>query len=148
MNKGLTYVLIFALVLLICYVLYYIITMVSVKHESSENKENKEKFSEPTIAKRNKIIGFFMSGCPYCVQFKPVFDNVLSDYIQNEKFNKDWSVSTEDDTRIAKTEYNITSFPSVVIIKNGKVVEVKSGSMKEDAFRKFVKSFFDHEEYV
>ena len=142
MNKVLTYVLIFFLVLLICYVIYYIFKMVNIKKEEHEKDE---KFSQPTvpIASRNKIIGFFMSGCPYCVQFKPVFDKVVSEYTEKEKFNKDWSVSTDDDTRQAKTDYNITSFPSVVIIQNGKVVEVKAGSMKEDDFRQFLNKYIE-----
>lgn len=141
-NKVLTYVLIFFLVLLICYVIYYISKMVTIKKEEHEKNE---KFSQPAVAvaSRNKIIGFFMSGCPYCVQFKPVFDKVISEYTKNEKFNKDWSVSTDDDTRRAKTDYNITSFPSVVIIQNGKVVEVKAGSMKEADFKRFLKKYIE-----
>jgi thiol-disulfide isomerase/thioredoxin len=136
-NKVLTYVLIFSLVLLICYVIYYITKMLSIKEEKEV-----EKFDQQTPAsKRNRIVGFFMSGCPYCVQFKPVFDNVLSEYTKNEKFNKDWSVSAEDDTLRAKTNYNITSFPSVVIIQNDKVVEVKAGSMGEVEFRQFLNTY-------
>ena len=137
-NKVLTYVLIFFLVLLICYVIFYIVKMISTKQ--NETSAKKELFSEQPVI-RKKIIGFFMPGCGYCVKFSPVFDKVVTEYSQNEVFNKEWSVLKESDTTLAKTKYNITSFPSVVIEDDGKVVEIKVGSMNEVQFKEFLEKY-------
>lgn len=136
-NAVLTYVLIFFLVLLICYVIFYIFKMVSTnKYESQE-----ESFTTSEVKPRKKIIGFFMPGCGYCVQFRPIFDKVVKEYATSEKFNMEWSVLAESNTTLAKTKYNISSFPSVVIVDNDVVVEVKVGSMSEPAFRSFLEKY-------
>jgi len=116
------------------------------KHEKNEKHEQKEQYIEPT--RNNKIILFIMPGCPYCVQFDPVFSEVMSEYTRHDKSNKEWVVTKESDTKEARIKYNITSFPSMVIMRDGNVVEVKTGSMNKSAFKLFLSKYIKPEDYI
>lgn len=129
-NNVFTYILLFFLVLLICYAIVYLYRIYTSKNKGSE-KFNQEE--------RNKIVALFMPGCPHCQTFQPVFEAVIGEFKGSPEFNRNWSVSIEHDTNVARKQYNVTSFPTVVVVKNNQVAEVKIGSMSSDAFRTFVK---------
>jgi thiol-disulfide isomerase/thioredoxin len=132
-NNILTYILVFFLVLLICYSIIYVYRIYT------QNIRDEEKFGNSNTNRRNSIVGLFWTNCGHCKRFKPIFESVMSEMNKSEAFTRDWSVKTIEDTEVAKNMYKITSFPAVVVIKNDQVVETKVGGMDEKQFRDFVK---------
>lgn len=132
-NDLLTYILVFFLCVLVFYVIVYMWR--TIKQRRGETFTD----GKQPVTKRNKIIGLFMAGCPYCVQFKPVFESVVHEFASNPDFTRDWTVVVENDTNAAKREYGVSSFPTVVIEKKNKERDVSVGSMSAEAFRAFIK---------
>ena len=132
-HNILTYILIFFLVLLVCYAVVYIYRI----YTQPPPQNNKEKF-EPT-RKRHAIVGLFWDKCGHCKRFAPIFESVTKEYEAKSMFNRDWSVKTIYDTNVAKTTYNVTSFPSVVVLHNDQVVETKTGGMDEFQLRELMR---------
>jgi thioredoxin 1 len=75
-----------------------------------------EKIEE--IAKGVSIIKFYADWCGPCRAFAPIMESVANN-VDNAKF---FSVNTDERRDIAE-HFSISSLPSVVIIKDGKVVE-------------------------
>lgn len=91
---------------------------------------NSENFEEKT-AKGLKLIEFYTSWCRYCKRQLP----------ELEKMDKIWigQVDADESPSIA-AKYNINSFPSFLILKNGEVAERISGMhKKEDLMAKIMK---------
>lgn len=91
---------------------------------------NNENFSEET-KKGVKLIEFHTSWCGYCKKQQP----------ELEEMNKVWIGRVDADKATAIAEkYNINSFPTFLILKEGEVVERFSGMhKKEDLMSKIMK---------
>lgn len=136
-NKIFSFVLTFFLVLLIIYAIIYIL------RTQTSNQQPIHRMNESFMQaeSNNKIIGFFMDGCRYCTEFHPTFDKVIKSFKSSEKFNNTWSVTTSNNVSEAKKQYNITGYPSVVVIKNDKVVETRTGKMEEAQFKDLLNKY-------
>lgn len=135
-TRVFSYILTFFLVLLIIYAIVYILRTHYPNHDVS--RMNESFLQEET---NNRIIGYFMDGCRFCTEFHPTFDKVTKSFQSSEDFNKKWSVTTSNNVSEAKKQYNITGYPSVVIVKNDKVVEVKTGKMEEVQFKDLLNKY-------
>lgn len=133
-NDVLTYILIFFLVVLICYTIVYIIRI------TNQAPSKKEGFNQEETTPRHKIVGLFMNGCGYCTRFHPVFESVIKQKASEPSFSKNWSVIQETDTNVARTKYGVSSFPAVLIFKNNSehATDMKIGSMNADEFSAFI----------
>jgi thiol-disulfide isomerase/thioredoxin len=130
-NALLTYILIFFLVLLVCYTIVYVYRMYANPTKKTES------FADEVS--RDKIVGCFMTNCPHCVRFKPAFEGIAASLNAKSGFEKEWSITSTDDTELAAKEYGVHSFPTVVVIKNGSEVDRAVGSMTGDKFRAFLR---------
>ena len=91
---------------------------------------NSENFDELT-AKGVKLIEFYTGWCGYCKKQLP----------ELEQMDKIWIGQVDaDDAPAIAAKYNINSFPSFLIFKNGEVAERFSGlHKKEDLMAKIMK---------
>ncbi len=79
------------------------------------------------------ILEFFSNSCPPCLTMIPTMINIA-------KNNKDIKVvsvnaSEKESERVVK-EYNIQAYPTILIIKNGKVVKNFIGATNEETIMK------------
>lgn len=137
-HNVLTYILIFFLVLLVCYAVVYLFRIYNPQPAHNPTP-TKEKFDQAgATTKRHAVVALFWENCGHCKRFRPIFDKVADEYKMKPQFNRDWTIRAIYDTEVAKKTYNVTSFPTVVVLKNDQVVETKVGGMDEHAFRDFI----------
>jgi thioredoxin 1 len=92
-------------------------------------KENYDK--EVTSSKRPVIIDVYADWCGPCQQMTPIFDELekeLSDYAF-VKLNV-------DESRELAIQFGVTSIPSFVFMKNGKVMGKETGYMNKNDLKK------------
>ena len=76
------------------------------------------------------VVDFWASWCPPCMALKPVYHKVAADYAAAEKPIKFVSVNV-DENRATPTKYRIRSIPTLMVFKDGKLVETRVGGMSE-----------------
>ncbi len=88
-------------------------------------------FSKQVLeAKGHVIVDFWAPWCPPCVALKPVYHKVAADYAAAEKPIKFVAVNV-DENRATPTKYGIRSIPTLMVFKDGKLVETRVGGMSE-----------------
>lgn len=76
------------------------------------------------------VVDFWASWCPPCMALKPIYHKVAADYAAAEKPIKFVSVDV-DENRATPTKYGIRSIPTLMVFKDGKLVETRVGGMSE-----------------
>jgi len=88
---------------------------------------------------QNKVfILFYNKDCSHCKELKPIWEKVQAN-------NVDTMSSVDLTNSDAKTEevskkFNITAYPTMLVIENGKVMESYNGERTVDALSNFVKN--------
>jgi len=87
---------------------------------------------EETVNQSTKpvIIKVFATWCGPCQQMKPVFEEIEKELSDNYTFAN----LNVDDARDLSIEYGVTSVPTFLFIKSGKVVGRESGVISKDDF--------------
>jgi len=93
---------------------------------------NKEHFGLSQTSK--ELVFFSMKGCGHCVEFQPTFDLLKSNYGNTAHIE---IVQVKQNEKPELTEqYGITSFPTILALKEGKKVKEYSGDRSyEDVVR-------------
>ena len=98
-----------------------------------ENKNNqvpeltKHEFEE-LIKKDLVLIDFFAGWCMPCVMMTPIIEDISEKLKGKIKVGK---VNIEDNQELSK-KHNVSSIPSFLIFKDGKVIEQFTGSISEE----------------
>lgn len=79
------------------------------------------------------IVDFYMSDCPSCEKFSPIFEQTASQH----KCYSFLKVNLDDDITLAE-RYGITHIPTVMKFINGKPVDNTTGYMDGEAFNRFI----------
>ncbi len=96
----------------------------------SVDKSNFDEYiSKPCIA------DFYISDCPSCEKFIPVFEEVSRMY-DNYTFLK---VNLDDDITLAE-RYGIQHIPTILKFENSEVVKNVTGYMDVETFKEFIES--------
>lgn len=81
------------------------------------------------------IVDFWAPWCGPCKSLAPTFESLSADYEGKVKFTK----VNIDETELAQ-KYGVRSIPTLIIFKNGEVVDTKSGSQPKAALTAFIDS--------
>jgi len=85
---------------------------------------------EVMLSEKPVLIDFWASWCGPCRMVSPIIDKVLEEYEGKIKVLK---VNVDEETQLA-SEFAIVSIPTVLLIKNGKIVEKSVGARSFDDF--------------
>lgn len=102
----------------------------AVVHVSKENFENEVLKSDKPV-----FIDFWASWCGPCQMVAPVIEE-LAEEEQNVKFAK---VNVDEEPDLAR-QFQIMSIPTMVLMKDGKVVETTVGAQPKEDIIKFIHS--------
>lgn len=98
---------------------------------SSKNFDQEVKSSPLPV-----IVDVFATWCGPCRQMAPIFDELAKELSNKYKFAK---LNIDEDRDIA-IQYNISSIPTFLFIKEGKVVGKETGYLSKDALKKKIES--------
>ncbi|QQR48880.1 thioredoxin [bacterium] len=95
---------------------------------------------EQEITKSDKpvVIDIFAPWCGPCRQMAPLFDELSKELADSYKFAK----INIDDQRDLVVQYNVSSIPTFVFVKNGQMVGKETGSMTKEALKNKLDSYF------
>jgi thiol-disulfide isomerase/thioredoxin len=85
-----------------------------------------------------KLLFFYMTSCPHCVDFKPIWNDFVEESKQEKYMSKlcITDISAENETTLSK--YGVSSFPTVLFIKpDGSSVAFENNRTTEE-LKKFV----------
>ncbi|MFA6527592.1 MAG: thioredoxin [Candidatus Babeliales bacterium] len=85
------------------------------------------------------IVDVFASWCGPCRQMAPIFDELSKELSSKYKFVK---LNIDQDRDIA-IQYNISSIPTFLFIKGGKMIGKETGYLSKDALKKKIESILD-----
>jgi len=80
------------------------------------------------------VVDFWAPWCGPCVGFAPVFEQVAQTKASAMRFVK---VDTEAEQMLG-SQYNIRSIPTLMVFKNGKVVDQLSGALSQQQFEQWL----------
>ena len=91
-------------------------------------KENFE--GEVLNASGTVLVDFWASWCGPCRMVSPIIDELAEEYAGKLTVGK---VNVDEQSELA-SQYAIVSIPTILVFKNGKVVEKKVGAYSKDDF--------------
>jgi thioredoxin len=77
------------------------------------------------------VVDFWASWCGPCKMLAPVIDEIAGELGDKAKFFK----LNVDENPVVSTQYKIASIPTVMILKNGEVVDTLVGFRPKDAIK-------------
>ena len=98
---------------------------------TSENMEKEIKKSDKPV-----IIDVYASWCGPCQMMGPIFEELSKDLSDKYKFAK----INIDEQRDIAIEYNVSSIPTFVFIKNGEIVGKETGYMDKETLKGKIES--------
>jgi thioredoxin 1 len=83
------------------------------------------------------VLDVYASWCGPCQQMAPIFDELEKELSTLYKFAK----LNVDDARDVSIQFGVTSVPTFIFMKGGKVVGKETGFMNKDALREKISKF-------
>ena len=85
--------------------------------------------SEVIKSDKVAVVDFFADWCGPCRKLSPILEEIEQDLSDNVKFTK---INTDDNIEAAK-EYQVSGLPTLLVFKNGEVVERMVGLMPKSS---------------
>lgn len=101
----------------------------SVKEITSENFEEEVMQANETV-----LVDFWASWCMPCKMLSPVVDEVAEEF-ENIKVGK---VNIDENQELAR-KYEIMSIPTLIVFKNGEIVNKSVGVIPKEDIKKMLK---------
>jgi len=99
-------------------------------------KSNEEFESEVVKSEIPVIIDFYAEWCGPCRIIAPLIEKLSEDYKDKVKFIK---VNVDEAQELA-VKFNVMSIPTILLVKDGEVVDQKMGAMPEFTFKEWIDS--------
>jgi thioredoxin 1 len=85
----------------------------------------KENFPEQVLQSQSPVlVDFWAEWCGPCKMIAPLLDELADEYAGKVKFGK---VNVDENQELAAT-YNVTAIPTLLLVKNGQIVEQTRGA--------------------
>ena len=91
------------------------------------------------IKNKTVCVLFYNSNCGYCKELKPEWDKAEAK-LNEQMVAVDLTESNDSVNEIQK-KYNITSYPTIVILTNGVITNTYNGERTESALMEYVKQY-------
>jgi len=89
-------------------------------------------------SKKPIVIDFYATWCGPCQHMEPIFESLAKEYEDKYLFAK----LKVDDMKEVASYYGITSVPTFVFIKDGKVLAKEIGYMSQDDLKEKIEEHF------
>lgn len=100
-------------------------------------KLNSENFQKEVIESgKTVLIDFYADWCGPCKMMSPIIDEIASEVYESVKVCK----LNVDESQDLAVEYNVMSIPTLIIFKNGKVVDTLVGLKAKEEILNVLKS--------
>jgi thiol-disulfide isomerase/thioredoxin len=118
------YLIIAALVFIAALVIYFVAVYRPNKSQSwSANHEKTNGSNSSKSADKTEVLLFYVDWCPHCKTAKPVWTEVAEQYEETVTFREiNCTVETAEIEQLMN-KYNIEGFPTIKMVKNGKVYD-------------------------
>ena len=93
---------------------------------------NQSSAASVELHKGHAVVLFYMETCPHCIAMKPEWNKFAKKYGKNRKI-----ISIERSAMPPEFQSEVYSFPTVVLVENGKIMEKHSGERTEQDFANF-----------
>lgn len=80
------------------------------------------------------IVDFWHPLCPHCVDFKPIVEEVASEYNESVLI----VAAPLDDCKKAADRYDVDGLPTLVFFREGQVVHKTEGEMSKDDLKALI----------
>lgn len=97
----------------------------------------KQNLPEVEASKNPVVIDVYATWCGPCMEMKPIFEETAKQLSSKYTFAE----LNVDESRELAIHYGITSVPTFVFLKNGKVVGKKTGYMDADEFNASIQEY-------
>lgn len=91
------------------------------------------------IANKKVLLLIYTTACGHCVKLKPVWDKVAAK--NSEKMVAiDATDSSNPAIQALTSKFNVTAYPTMIVVENGQIVEQYEGGRTEQDLSTFIKS--------
>lgn len=102
------------------------------------HKLDDQDFDEKVIkTKKLILVDFWADWCGPCKILSPILNEVAKEYCKKIIFYK----INIDDNPLTAPKYNVSSIPTLILFKNGKIVDTKSGILSLNQIKNFLNKY-------
>ena len=87
--------------------------------------------------KEKTLVLFYADWCPYCANFKPIFEEIRSDKVQKK------AALVNEDENPLWDRFNIQSIPTIIAFQNGQILSRRDAKSGVGLARKDMESLID-----
>jgi thioredoxin domain-containing protein 5 len=91
------------------------------------------------IENKKVLLLIYTTACGHCIKLKPVWDKVAAKH-SNKMVAIDATDSSNSSIQELTSKFNVTAYPTMIVVDNGQVVEQYEGGRTEHDLTMFIKS--------
>ena len=101
------------------------------------NKTSDSTFQDDISFESNLVlVDFWAEWCGPCKQISPILDEIA-----NEKDNLNILKLNIDDNPVTPQKYNVRGIPTLMLFKDGKLIDTKIGSLPKSSLEDWINSY-------
>ena len=101
------------------------------------NKTSDSTFQDDISSKSNLVlVDFWAEWCGPCKQISPILEEIA-----NEKDNLNILKLNIDDNPVTPQKYNVRGIPTLMLFKDGKLIDTKIGGLPKSSLEDWINSY-------